>query len=85
MSCSGTQHDDACGDRTQDLSIRIPTLYHYATAHDFYKLFYEKVVLKRHVLKDGKKIAYPDLKSSNLLSTIIKDQSAFGLVFFLVM
>ena len=30
---SRTQHGDACGDRTQDLSIRSPTLYHYATAH----------------------------------------------------
>ena len=26
MSCSKTQHGDACGDRTQDLSIRSPTL-----------------------------------------------------------
>ena len=25
MSCSRTQHGDACGDRTQDLSIRSPT------------------------------------------------------------
>ena len=32
MSCSRTQHGDACGDGTQDLSIRSPTLYHYATA-----------------------------------------------------
>ena len=32
MPCSRTQHGDACGDRTQDLSIRSPTLYHYATA-----------------------------------------------------
>ena len=32
MSCSRTQHGDACGDRTQDLSIQSPTLYHYATA-----------------------------------------------------
>ena len=32
MSCSRTQHGDACGDRTQDLSIRSPTLYHYAAA-----------------------------------------------------
>ena len=32
MSCSRTQHGVACGDRTQDLSIRSPTLYHYATA-----------------------------------------------------
>ena len=32
MSCSRTQHAVACGDRTQDLSIRSPTLYHYATA-----------------------------------------------------
>ena len=27
-----TQHSTACGDRTQGLSIRSPTLYHYATA-----------------------------------------------------
>ena len=32
MSCSRTQRGDACGVRTQDLSIRSPTLYHYATA-----------------------------------------------------
>ena len=32
MSCSRTQKGEACGDRTQDLSIRSPTLYHYATA-----------------------------------------------------
>ena len=32
VSCSRTQHGDACGDRTQDISIRSPTLYHYATA-----------------------------------------------------
>ena len=32
MSCSRTQYGDACGDRTQDLSIQSPTLYHYATA-----------------------------------------------------
>ena len=32
MSCSRTQHGDACGDQTQDLSIRSPTLYHYANA-----------------------------------------------------
>ena len=31
MSCSRTQHGAACGDQTQDLSIRSPTLYHYAT------------------------------------------------------
>ena len=31
MSCSRTQHGDACGDRTQDLSILSLTLYHYAT------------------------------------------------------
>ena len=30
MSCSRTQHDDACVDRTQYLSS--PTLHHYATA-----------------------------------------------------
>ena len=27
-----TQYDDACGDRTQGLSIRSPNFYHYATA-----------------------------------------------------
>ena len=32
MPCSRTQHGDACGVRTQDLKIRSPTLYHYATA-----------------------------------------------------
>ena len=32
MSCLRTQHSDACGNRTQDLSIRNPMLYHYATA-----------------------------------------------------
>ena len=32
MSYLRTQHDDACGDRTQDLSIQSPMLYHYATA-----------------------------------------------------
>ena len=32
MSCPRTHHGDACGDRTQDLSIQSPTLYHYATA-----------------------------------------------------
>ena len=32
MSCSRTQHGGACGDRTQDLSIRSQTPYHYATA-----------------------------------------------------
>ena len=36
VSCSRTQHGDACGDRTQDLSIRSPTLYHYATTLPFY-------------------------------------------------
>ena len=35
MPCSRTQHGDACGVRTQDLSIRSPTLYHYATALPF--------------------------------------------------
>ena len=34
MPFSRTQHGDPCGDRTQDLSIRSPTLYHYATAID---------------------------------------------------
>ena len=36
MSCSWTQHGVACGDRTQDLSIRSPTLYNYTIAlrHD---------------------------------------------------
>ena len=33
MFCSRTQHGAACGDRTQDLSTRSPTLDHYATAH----------------------------------------------------
>ena len=32
MSCSRTQHGDACEDRTQELSIWSLTLYHYATA-----------------------------------------------------
>ena len=32
MSRSRTQRGDACEDRTQNLSIRSPTLYHYATA-----------------------------------------------------
>ena len=32
MSCSRTQHGAAYGDRTKDLSIQIPMLYHYATA-----------------------------------------------------
>ena len=32
MPCSRTQHGAACGDPTQDLSIRSPMLYHYATA-----------------------------------------------------
>ena len=36
MPCSRTQHGDACGVRTQDLSIRSPTLYHYATALPIY-------------------------------------------------
>ena len=31
MSCSMTQHGAACGDRTQDLWIWSPMLYHYAT------------------------------------------------------
>ena len=31
MSCSMTQHGDACGDQTQDLSIRSLMLYHCAT------------------------------------------------------
>ena len=35
MSCSRTQHANTCGDQTQDLSIRSPTLYHYATALSF--------------------------------------------------
>ena len=32
MSCSRTQHGDPYGDRTHDLSIQSPTLYHQATA-----------------------------------------------------
>ena len=32
MSCSRTHHGDACGDRFQNISIRSPTLYHYATS-----------------------------------------------------
>ena len=36
VSCSRTQHGDAYGDRTQDLSIRSPTLYHYATTLPIY-------------------------------------------------
>ena len=32
MSCSRAQHGAACGGQTQDLSIRSPMLYHYATA-----------------------------------------------------
>ena len=32
MSCSRTQPGVACGDRTLDLSILSPTLYHYTTA-----------------------------------------------------
>ena len=39
MSCSRTQHVEACGDRTQDLSIRSLTLYHYATAPPKSKIF----------------------------------------------
>ena len=31
VSCSRTQHGDACGVRTHDLSIQSPTLYRYAT------------------------------------------------------
>ena len=31
MSCPRTHHGDACGDRTQDLSIQSPTLYQNAT------------------------------------------------------
>ena len=30
MSCSRTQHGDTCEDRTNDLSVRSPTLYHCA-------------------------------------------------------
>ena len=32
MSCSMVQHGAACGDRTQDFSIRSLMLQHYATA-----------------------------------------------------
>ena len=32
MSCSRAQHGDPCGDRTQDLLIQSPTLYHNSVA-----------------------------------------------------
>ena len=32
VSCSRIQHGDLSEDRTPDLSLRRPTLYHYATA-----------------------------------------------------
>ena len=32
MSCSRAQHGAVCGNRTQELSIWSPMLYHYATA-----------------------------------------------------
>ena len=32
VSCSRTKHGDLSEDRTPDLSLRSPTLYHYATA-----------------------------------------------------
>ena len=58
VSCSRTQHDDACGDRTQDLSIRSLTLYHYATTLPdqldtlfMGKLFLEK--LKGYGIRDN--------------------------------
>ena len=42
MSCSRTQHGAACEDRTQDLAIRSPTLYHYATELQTITYFFSK-------------------------------------------
>ena len=46
MSCSRIQHGDACGDRTQDLSLRSPTLkrldeQHYVPSVDALRLHWQ--------------------------------------------
>ena len=45
MSCSRTQHGAACGNQTQDPSIRSPMLYYYATTLQtltFFVFFFSK-------------------------------------------
>ena len=46
MSCSRTQQGDACGDRTQDFTIRSQMLYYYATVgkESFHKSYSDCVL-----------------------------------------
>ena len=46
MSCSRTDHGAACRDQTQELSIRSPKLYHYATVLPYRtRLFFPSIFI----------------------------------------
>ena len=51
VSCSRTQHGDLSEDRTPDLSLRSPTLYHWATAPPYPKLCYKEWCYKEIKVK----------------------------------
>ena len=68
MSCSGTQHGAACGDRAQDLSIRGPTLYHYATS-----LPYDLYVNKCHISHTRLGVKYVSFKIVCIPMLLIRD------------
>ena len=68
MSCSGTQHGAACRDRTQDLSIRGPTHYHYSTA-----LPYDLYVKKCHISHTRLGVKYVSFKIVCIPMLLIRD------------
>ena len=51
MSCSRAQHGAACGDRTHDLSILSPTLYHYAIALPHMREAVKMIMMMIQVIK----------------------------------
>ena len=94
MSCSRTQHGDTCGDRTQDLWIRSPMLYHYAAALPL-KLFIQIYLTVADKSRDaaaylmGRFMTRPDVKKLKLpdfidwmMKSMEKADCKYGKIFY---